>query len=256
MTLLGWDDILLLLDDFPEVIEKYYPWLRSANNDWVTTQSSTISSYGFPLPVPIHDKLPDEKVVHRLFKRLQHIIGLAYWVTATSTPFDDFTYLLSFEPTDLPLTGYKVFRIEIHCHLTTFVSMFQRKCQQELEHLDVEFPAELHHAPDDLEMTTDAIGGRFVPYRISRQGERSIWIRELVSQPKQSPALDTTSGLLVLLHAVLNCKMLIWDDFAWNAEAEKAMQVLVRVAATHAFSWDQIRLERNAPERWSLLGAE
>jgi len=102
----------------------------------------------------------------------------------------------------------------------------------------------------------NAIGGRLVPYRISRRGERNILIRELISQPNQSPGWDTTSGLLVLLHGVLNNKTLIWDDFTWSAEAKKAMQLLVRVGDTHSFSWDQIRLERSAPERWSLLGTE
>lgn len=256
VAVMGWDDILLLLDDHPDVIEKYYPWVRSAQNGWMTTQSSAVSSYGFPFPVPVQGNHVDTAVLDRLFERVQQIIGLAYWVTATTTPFDDFTYLLSFEPTDLPLAGYKVFRIEIHCHLTTFVSLFQMKCQRELEGRDVEVSAELNRAPDDLELTMNAIGGRLVPYRISRRGERSIWIRELISQPNQSPGWDTTSGLLVLMHGVLNNKTLIWDDFAWSAEAKKAMQLLVRVGDTHAFSWDQIRLERSAPERWSLLGTE
>lgn len=256
VTVMGWDDILLLLDDHPDVVAKYYPWARSAHKDWMATQSSTISSYDFPFPVPMDGSQVDKAVLDRLFERVQQIIGLAYWVTATTTPFDDFTYLLSFEPTDLPFPGYKVFRIEIHCHLTKFVTLFQKKCQRDLERRGVEVPAELNLAPDDLELTMNAIGGRFVPYRISRRGERSIWVRELISQPNQSPGWDTTSGLLVLLHGVLNNKTLIWDDFTWNAEAQKATQLLVRVADSQAFSWDQIKLDRSAPERWSLLGAE
>ena len=28
------------------------------------------------------------------------------------------------------------------------------------------------------------------------------------------------------------------------------------IGDTQAFSWDQIKLERSAPERWSLLGSE
>ena len=60
----------------------------------------------------------------------------------------------------------------------------------------------------------------------------------------------------MLLHGVLNYKTLISDDLAMTAEAKKAMQLLARVAETHAFSWDQIKLERSAPERWSLLSVE
>lgn len=149
-----------------------------------------------------------------------------------------------------------LFRIELHCHLTTFVSLFQKKCQQELGRRDVEMPIEMRPARDDLELEMNAIGGRLVPYRISRRGERSIWIRELISQPHQRPGWDTTSGLLVLLHGVLNNKTLVWDDFAWTAEAQQAKPLLVRIADTQAFSWDQIKLERSAPERWSLLDAE
>ena len=256
VTVLGWDDILLLLDDHPDIVEKYYPWVRSTQTNWMTTQSSTVSSYDFPFPVPVEENQIDKAVLDRLFGRVQQIIGLAYWVTATTTPFDDFTYLLSFEATDLPLPGYKVFRIELHCHLTTFVSLFQKKSQKELEHRDVEMPIEMHRAPDDLELEMNAVGGRFVPYRISRRGERSIWIRELISKPDQCPSWDTTSGLLVLLHGVLNNNTLIWDDFAWTSEAKQVMPLLARISDTQAFSWDQIKLKRSDPERWSLLGPE
>lgn len=256
VTVMGWDDILLLLDDHPDVVEQYYPWARSTQNDWMTTQSSTFSSYDFSFPVPVEENQVDKSVLDRLFGRLQQIIGLAYWVTATTTPFDDFTYLLSFEPTDLSLAGYKVFRIELRCHLTKFVSLFQNKCQQELERRDVEMPIEMRRAPNDLEMEFNAIGGHLVPYRISRRGERSIWIRELISPRDQRPGWATTSGLLVLLHGVLNNKALLWDDFAWTAEAKQAMPLLARIADTQAFSWDQIKLERSAPERWSLLGSD
>ena len=117
-------------------------------------------------------------------------------------------------------------------------------------------PTELNSVADDLELAVDAIGDRLAPYRIGHQDERAIWIQELISRPNQSPTWDTTSGLLVLLHAVLNSKVLIWDDFAWNAETQKAMQLLVRVADSHAFAWNQIKLERSALSRWLLLGAE
>ncbi len=256
VSVLGWDDILLLLDDFPEIIAKYYPKLSPASADWISTQSSTISSYDFPFPVPIEDGEVDQAVVERLFGRLQQIIALAYWVTATTTPFDDFTYLLSFEPTEIPFAGYRVFRVELHCHLTMFVSLFQKKCQQELERREVEVPDAIGRAPDDLELTIDAVGGRLIPYRISRQGERSIWIRELITRPEQSPTWDTTSGLLVLLHGVLNNKTLVWDDFKLTGEAEKVMRLLTRVADSQAFSFEQIKLKRGNPERWKMLGSE
>ena len=252
VSVLGWDDILLLLDEFPEIIAKYYPELPAAKPDWQATQSSTISSYDFPFPVPFENGKVNQSVVDRLFVRLQQIIGLAYWVTATSTPFDDFTYLLSFESTDIPFNGYKVFRIELHCHLTMFVYAFQKKCQQELESRDVELPVAIRHAPDDLELTMNCVSGRLIPYRISRQSERSLWIRELISRPNQSPAWNTTSGLLALLHSALNNKTIVWDDFKNTAEENKVMQMLARVADSHSFSFDQIMLERSNPERWEM----
>lgn len=223
---------------------------------WSKTQTSTICSYDFPFPVPEHDGEVDTNITNRLFQRLQHIIGLAYWVTATTTPYDDFVYLLSFEPTDVLSEGYRVFRTELHCHLTTFVRMFQAKCEQELEQKDVEIPNEIQNAPDDLELMMNAQRGRFVPYRISRHGAKSIWLRELISRPYQSPPVGTTSGLMALLHGVLNNKTIIWDDFEWTDDTKRVMNFMAVIADSGTFSFDQIALDRSDPERWKAPGVE
>lgn len=175
---------------------------------------------------------------------------MAYWATAHTTPYDDFVYLLSFEPIELPFNGFKVFRTELHCYLTSFVAMFQAKCEQELEHKAVQLPAALDNVPDGLELIMQAQGGAFVPYRISRHGARSVWLRELVTRPHECPPVSTTSGLLALLHGVLNKKTIIWDDFKWTKGTEKAMSLMATISDSGRFSFNQITLDREDPESW------
>ena len=184
----------------------------------------------------MHDGAPDTNISHRFFERLQQIIALAYCVTSTTTPYDDFVYLLSVEPVDLPVEGYTAIRTELHCHLTKLVAVFQAKCEQEFEQKDVKLPAEIESVPDGIELQMNAEPGRFVPYRISRTGPKNVSLREFISRPHQSPRASTTSGLLALLHGMLTNKTILWDDFKWSDESKKAVSFMAAVSDSSNFS--------------------
>ena len=96
----------------------------------------------------------------------------------------------------------------------------------------------------------NAIGGKLVPYRISRQGPKSVWLRELISRPHESPSAGTTSVFMALLHGILASKTIAWDDFKWTDETKKAVSFMAAVSDSGCFSFDQIKLDRNDPERW------
>ena len=115
---------------------------------WKKSQASTICSYEFPFFPPTHEGRTDAAVVRQFFERIQQIIALAYRVTAATTPFEDFVYLLSVEEIDLPAHASIVIRTEIHCHLTKFVEVFQVKCEREFRQKVVELPPELESVPD------------------------------------------------------------------------------------------------------------
>ncbi|TWU62374.1 HNH endonuclease [Crateriforma conspicua] len=218
---------------------------------WESTQLSTISSYAFPYPVPELDGEIDTEFTGRVFQRLQQIIGMAYWVTATTTPYDDFCYLLTFERTDVLTKGYRMIRIELHCHLTRFVSIVQRQCEYELVQETEGPPPELDSIPDDLALEMYPRDGHLIPHRINMHGPKSVLVRELVSRPNNRPPLNTTSGLLAFLHGPLNNKMIIWDDFEWTESTTKVMEFMVDIS-DHGFSFDQIKLDRNDPEQWDV----
>jgi hypothetical protein len=223
---------------------------EQGDGSWSKSQATTICSYDFTFFVPVHDGEPDTDISNQFFRRLQQIIGLAYWVIATTTPYDDFVYLLSAEEVELPVEGYTAIRTELHCHLTKFVAIFQAKCEQEFEHKEVELPPEIESVPDGIELEVNAGPGRFVPYRISRTGPKRVWLRELISQPHESPPVDTTSGMLALLHGILTNKCIVWDDFKWTDETRKAVSFMAAVSDRGSFSFSQITLDRNDPERW------
>lgn len=226
------------------------------DRSWSMSQASTICSYEFPFFVPVHEGRPDTDISNRFFERLQQIIGLAYWVTATTTPYDDFVYLLSAEEVELPVEGYTAIRTELHCHLTKFVAVFQAKCEQEFEHKEVELPREIESVPDGIELEMNAGPGRFVPYRISRTGPTSVWLRGLIGRPDESPPVDTTSGVLALLHGMLTNKCIVWDDFKWTDETRKAVSFMAAVSDRGGFSFSQITLDRNDPEHWEGRGVD
>ena len=220
------------------------------DESWSMSQASTICAYEFPYFVPVHDGKTDTDISNHFFERLQQIIALANWVTATTTPYDDFVYLLTTEEVKLPVELYTAIRTELYCHLTKFVAVFQAKCEQEFEHKEVELPPEMESAPDDIELEMNAGPGRFVPHRISRTGPKSVWLRELASRPRENPPVDTTSGMLAILHGMLTNKCIVWDDFKWTDETRKAMSFMAAVSDKGEFSFSQITLDRNNPEYW------
>ena len=220
------------------------------HGQWSASQASTISRYEFPFFVRVHDGEPDTEIANRFFERLQQIIGLAYWVTATTTPYDDFVYLLSAEEVEMPVDGYTAIRSEVHCHLTKFVEVIQAKCELEFENKAVQLPPEIGAVPDSLELEMSAGPGLFVPHRISRTGPKSIWLRDFISRPHESPPVDTTSGMLALLHGMLTNKCIVWDDFKWTDETRKAVSFMAAVSDAGQFSFSQISLDRNDPEKW------
>ena len=145
------------------------------------------------------------------------------------------------------------FSITLICHLSIFVLTFQQLCEKLFEERDVTLPEAALTCPGDLEVTVDFRPVPLVAYRVNRRSAKSVVIRDLEGHPESRLPHAKTSGIFQVLCSVLKGKgkTFVWDDFEVTEENMKVMR-LVTAISDRGFSWDDIVLERDNPERWTF----
>jgi Putative DNA-binding domain len=160
-----------------------------------------------------------------------------------------FVYLLSLVCVDDPGRGEVVVRIELQCHITSFVHAFARH----LDSLAVGSPPSGDRYPPDLRIRASSQWSPHVPYRVSMPGPNLVDITCL-ERPHYSLKFPMqTSDLLLVLSAMLTGRIIVQDDIQLGDPVQKSfVQWLIEAKKRQSFSVSDITLDVADPERWLI----
>jgi hypothetical protein len=228
---------------------------HSANQLTVSriSQSSKILSYGGEHQFTIDRTHKDaERRFLSVAKLLRQNIFCAFYDTCLHTNYEDFVFLASFITSATTSQDDKItFRLDLSCHVTHFVATFQELTDVMLAQSEDDYLSLLSKYPTDLSMQSEFTWGKVAPHRISRIGPKSMFL----SEPKPIRSLEppfSTSSLLALLGQIYNTHTLIIEDYKETEDTEILLKYLARINDTGRVSLDDIVVDKDNAERFTL----
>jgi hypothetical protein len=216
-------------------------------------QSCKILSYGGNHQFSIDTSSQDaERRFWSFTKLMRQAIGCAFYDTCLATPYEDFVFLASFIKPRVTSPDEKfAFRLDLSCHVTHFVSVFQELLDAMLTGPPDEFLSMLSRYPNDLAIESEFAWDKLAAHRIARTGPKSMTMG-LAKPIRSLEPPFSTSSLLALLSQIVTTRLLVIDDYSGSEGAEKMMTYLARINDTGRFSLDDITLNRSNAEQFSI----
>lgn len=128
---------------------------------------------------------------------------------------NDFVFLLSlsvFTAQD----GYDKLRINLVCHITPFVNIFEELIDTLFNKSSEEFLMRTSKYPSDLKITLNYKYEDNIPYRITRVGTKAIRIDCIDSNAYIVKFPMQTSDVLVYLSSLINGRAVLFDDIDFS----------------------------------------
>jgi hypothetical protein len=183
------------------------------------------------------------------------LVSLAFGHACMTTPYDDFTYILSMERADREApAGFVAFDLSFHCHITAFMWALEQLLAHFIEDRTESVSTEFRSLPGDQRLDVHPHFARFVPHRIARTGANSIRIQHLADRPIPMHNGAPTSTLLRVLAVILHSPTIIWDGADSCPDWEKVMSMAAKISDAGRWAWDHFRLDRTNPEHWEYVG--
>lgn len=228
----------------------------SPNEDWKPLQASKISSYTMVFRFPKRqDGGADESASDNFTEAVGVILAKSFGHVCTTSPFDDFTFILSVEESDHDTeVEFISLTVSLHCHITAFVWAFQELCQYYIEGSTDQVSARMRRLPGTQTIDIQSKFDDFVPYRIFRSGATQISIHQMAGKSVPLTRDVTTSTMLRFLAAAQSGKVLLWDNADQCPDLEKVVDTMGRINDAGHFEWDNFHIDREDPERWEFIG--
>ena len=212
-------------------------------------QLSTIQKYATEFSLTPQEHSSGRDSVMREFSRvINRVIVYSFLDAIHAGAPAQFVYLLSLVCDDEPAGGDTVVRIELQCHITSFVHAFARH----MDSLAVDgLPSGGRYSPD-LRIRASSQWSPHVPYRVSMPGPNLVDITCL-ERPSYSIKFPMqTSDLLLVLSAMLTGKLIVQDDILGDPTQRSYVQWMVGAKKRQSFSFNDIVLDVADPERWAV----
>jgi hypothetical protein len=160
-----------------------------------------------------------------------------------------FVYLLSLTWREDPTLDEVIIRIELQCHITSFVHAFA----QRLDSLAGGSSNPGRNYSEDLRIRAACKWSEHVPYRVFMSGPLQVEVTCL-ERPFYSLKFSMqTSDLLIVVSAMLTGKIIVQDDLQLSDPTQKSFVLwMSEVMKTHSFSIQDIALNVADPERWTI----
>ncbi len=133
-------------------------------------QISKIMGFAREFELPNHTS---EESLKAITRQLHSLLGYAFLDTCEVSPLQDFVYLLSLNRIS-EKDGSITLQLELVCHITPFVTVFDEILSTLFDKSDQEFLVRTSKYPSDLNIKFSYVWATNVPYRITRIGPKSI----------------------------------------------------------------------------------
>lgn len=212
-------------------------------------QLSTIQEHATAFSLtPQADSSGRDSLMREFSRAINRVIVYSFLDAIHAGAPAQFVYLLSLVCDDEPVDGDTVVRIELQCHITSFVHAFARH----LDSLAVGAPPSGDRYSPDLRIRASSQWSPYVPYRVSMPGPDLVDITCL-ERPHYSLKFPMqTSDLLLVLSAMLTGKLIVQDDILGDPTQKSYVQWMIGAKKRQSFSFNDIILDVADPERWLI----
>jgi hypothetical protein len=196
-----------------------------------------------------------EASLRAIGRQIHHLLGYAFLDTCEVNPVhSDFVYLFSFNPIT-EKDGSNILQLGLSCHITPFVNAFDEIISTLFDKSDEEFLARTNKYPSDMNIKFSYAWASNVPYRITRVGPKSIRVECLDSPHFTVKFPIRTSDLLVILSAMMNGKIMVYDDIDFSNLRPNEIEFIKysgEVKDRGRFKLSDFTIDLSDPEAWSV----
>jgi hypothetical protein len=212
----------------------------------------TIFSKSFRLPTFSSEQQALE-ALHRISQEIFMLLGFAFLDTCEINTSHDFNFLLSLKVLT-EKDKSETLQIELICHITAFVDIFDELITLLLDKSEQEFKSRAKKYPSDLSVRMDYRWKENIPYRAVRLGRKELRFDCLDSDFFTIKSPLETSDLLVVISAMLNGKLVNFDniDFSNLPNNESELLKYIKIAQTYGLDISAFDIDVLKPETWNV----